>query len=78
MEMTARPALEIEVEITDAMTTAGVAAWADFQVGDRADWLVDAIYEAMEEARVRPVQPSPWLPQSPLLHSDALRSRCIG
>ena len=64
-----RPALETESEITPAMIDAGVSAWADFRPGDRSDWLVVAVYEAMEAARTnapsQPRQPRP-LPSPPL------------
>ena len=39
-----------EVEVTPEMTEAGVEAWATFRPGDRPDWLVGAVYEAMERA----------------------------
>ena len=71
------------VEVTEAMIEAGAVAWSLFDPGDRLDWMLAALYVAMERARrgetfhdLRP-QSSPGMFASPLsghkppiLHSD--------
>ena len=40
-----------EVEITPRMIEAGVEAYALFELLDPGDWIVSAVYRAMERAR---------------------------
>lgn len=46
-----------EIEITEAMIEAGITAFAKYDRDDRASWVVSAIYEAMERARLKAKAP---------------------
>jgi len=67
---------EEEIEITEQMIEAGIEAWGLFDRGDRLDWKVSAIFEAMSRAKSGVFCSAPHHPKTPAEISVA-RSRHI-